>query len=130
MSLTAGTLSSTQPSFSGLRPVNPRTDMGQLAALIESAFGRELDLTGRQMVRDMRTFGRLGWVGWMLSRLVLPPAAYPRGYVWEEAGEVIGNASLLRVAGHKRRWVLANVADHGGHFAPIDRAQVPWHGRR
>ncbi len=113
--MTAGLLSSARPAKAGLRPVNPRKDLGQLAALLETAFGRGLDATGRQMVRDMRTLGRLGWVGWILSKLVLPPAAYPRGYVWEEAGEVIGNASLLRVAGHRRRWVLANVAVHPDH---------------
>jgi len=46
----------------------------------------------------------------MLSRLLLPPAAAPRGFVWEENGQLVGNASLLPVC--LERWVLANVVVH------------------
>jgi ribosomal protein S18 acetylase RimI-like enzyme len=83
-----------------------------LAELLELAFGPDLDPAGRQLVRDMRMLGRLGWLGGLLSRLLLPPAAAPRGYVWEEAGRIVGNASLLPVSGHPQRWVLANVVVH------------------
>jgi len=96
----------------GPRPVDVKRDMLPLADLLELVFGPDLDSAGRQLVRDMRTLGRLGWLGGVLSRLMLPPAAAPRGYVWEEAGRVIGNASLLPVAGHPERWVLANVVVH------------------
>jgi GNAT superfamily N-acetyltransferase len=86
--------------------------MRPLADLLELVFGLDLDPAGRQLVRDMRRLGRFGWLGGILSRALLPPAAAPRGYVWEEAGRIVGNASLLPVAGHPDRWVLANVVVH------------------
>ncbi|HEX9677099.1 MAG TPA: GNAT family N-acetyltransferase [Anaerolineales bacterium] len=96
----------------GPRPVDVKRDMLPLADLLELVFGPELDSAGRQLVRDMRALGRFGWLGGVLSRLMLPPAAAPRGYVWEESGRIIGNASLLPVTGHAKRWVLANVVVH------------------
>jgi ribosomal protein S18 acetylase RimI-like enzyme len=97
---------------SGLRRVDPRRDLVGLADLIDLAFGGGLDPSGRQMTRDMRAYGRLGWVGWLFGHLALPPAAYPEGYVWTESGRLVGNASLLPVEGAPFRWVLANVAVH------------------
>jgi ribosomal protein S18 acetylase RimI-like enzyme len=58
----------------------------------------------------MRAFGRAGWLGWLVGRLFLPPAAYPQGFVWFDAGRLVGNASMLPVAGFPSRWVMANVA--------------------
>jgi ribosomal protein S18 acetylase RimI-like enzyme len=101
-----------KPAPTGLRPVNARTDMLQMADLIGLAFEGELDTSGKVMLRDMRSFGRLGWVGWLGACLLLPEAAHPRGFVWVGSPGVVGNASLLRVEGYPRRWVLANVAVH------------------
>lgn len=84
--------------------------MSEVAAVIEAAFADQLGEDGRRMVREMRAFGRMGWFGWLIGKLFLPPAADPRGFVWEENGRVVGNASLLAVVGHPSRWVLANVA--------------------
>ena len=96
----------------GLRPIQPRHDMSAVARLIEVSFAGELDETSRRMVREMRAFGQAGWLGWLFGRLFLPPAAYPQGFIWEEGGELVGNASLLPVSSHSDRWVLANVAVH------------------
>jgi len=96
----------------GPRPVDVKRDLLPLADLLELVFGPDLDSAGRQLVRDMRALGRFGWLGGVLSRLMLPPAAAPRGFVWEESGRIIGNASLLPVAGRAERWVLANVVVH------------------
>lgn len=96
----------------GLRPVQPRRDMAQLAGLLQIAFQGSLDRTSLRMVRDMKRFGQAGWIGWLLGRLFLPPAAYPLGFVWEQNGQVIGNASLMPVEDPHDRWVLANVAVH------------------
>ena len=110
--MTAGVIARASQSSPGLRPIDPRRDMGQVADLIEATFRGDLDGTARRMVREMRTLGRIGWVGWALSRLLLPPAARPFGFVWEENERIVGNASLLPVSGHPRRWVMANVAVH------------------
>jgi ribosomal protein S18 acetylase RimI-like enzyme len=84
--------------------------MDAVADLIESAFRLEGDRYASRMIREMRTFGRAGTIGWIFARLFLPPAAYPKGFVWEEEGKIVGNASLLPVDGYPKRWVLANVA--------------------
>ncbi len=110
--MTAGAIAQASQSSRGLRTIDPRRDMGQVADLIEITFRGDLDGTGRRMVREMRTLGRIGWVGWAISRLLLPPSARPLGFVWEEDGRIVGNANLLPVSGHPRRWVMANVAVH------------------
>jgi ribosomal protein S18 acetylase RimI-like enzyme len=86
--------------------------MGRVARLIEIGFAEELDAASRRMVRDMKALGRAGWLGWLIGRLILPPAAYPQGYVWLQDDQLIGNASLLPVSPGSDRWVLANVAVH------------------
>jgi ribosomal protein S18 acetylase RimI-like enzyme len=89
--------------------------MAALAALIEEGFSENLDRPGREMVESMRSLGRMGWLGWLIARLTLPPAAYPMGFVWEQDGEVVGNASLMPVVGFPQRWVMANVAVKPSH---------------
>lgn len=86
--------------------------MAEIARLIQVSFGDRLDAAGRTVVREMRAFGRAGWLGWLLGRFFLPPAAYPLGYVWEEDGELIGNASVMPLEDGSGRWVMANVAVH------------------
>lgn len=112
--MTAASLrgSERQAAVSGPRPVDPRRDMAELADLIEVSFGQRLDSGGRRLVNEMRAFGQAGLLGWLLGRLFLPQAAYPLGYVWEEDGRIVGNASLLPVASDSPRWVMANVAVH------------------
>lgn len=108
--MTAAALSQRSQTSSGIRPVNPRRDMGAIADLIQEAFDQEMDPVGSRLVQDMRTFSRAGIWGWLFGRLFLPQAAYPMGYVWEEDGQVVGTASLLRVEGFPSRWVMANIA--------------------
>jgi ribosomal protein S18 acetylase RimI-like enzyme len=93
----------------GLRRFDPGRDLSALADLIEAGFAERLDPSGRRMVRGLRLFGKLGWLGGLLGRWFLPPAANPQGFVWEEQGAVIGNASLLPVTNYSQRWVMANV---------------------
>ena len=113
--MTAAIASAPKGLRSGLRPVNPRKDMPQVADLIEATFAGKLDAGGRRLIREMRTFGRAGWLGWIASKIFLPSAAAPLGFVWEEEGRIVGNASLLEVAGSPNRRVLANVAVHEGY---------------
>ncbi|HHH81818.1 MAG TPA: GNAT family N-acetyltransferase [Chloroflexi bacterium] len=108
--MTAAIAASTQMSGRGLRPYDPRRDMFALASLIEIGFPGRLEEAGERLIRGMRFFGRAGWLGAVLGRWVLPPAAFPYGYVWEQNGQVVGNASVLPVRGFPERWVMANVA--------------------
>lgn len=107
--MTAAAIAHRKPR-AGLRAVQPPRDLGQIGELIETAFAGQLDASGVRMVREMRLLGRVGWLGWLLARLLLPPFANPLGYVWVEQGRVVGNASLLPVENYPERWVLANVA--------------------
>ncbi|MGD8554072.1 MAG: GNAT family N-acetyltransferase [Anaerolineales bacterium] len=110
--MTAAAFPRLKRAEAGLRPVNPRRDMAPLADLIELCFEGQLDAVGRRMLGEMRSFGRAGWLGWLLSRMILPPVARSKGFVWEEQGRLVGNASVMEVEGHRRRWVLSNVAVH------------------
>jgi ribosomal-protein-alanine N-acetyltransferase len=113
--VTAAALAASGRGENGIRPVDARRDMEGIATLLESAFAGELDPYGRHMVREMRAFGRAGWIGWLIGRVFLPPAAYPQGFVWFEGGQLVGNASLLPVTGFPHRWVMANVAVDAEH---------------
>ncbi len=106
----AAKLRSETHTHEGLRPLDARRDMKAVAQVIETAFAGQLDANGRRMIRDMKTLGRFGWIGWLAAQLILPPAAYPLGFVWEQGGSVVGNASLLPAERYPGRWVLANVA--------------------
>ncbi|MGH2605451.1 MAG: GNAT family N-acetyltransferase [Anaerolineales bacterium] len=108
--MTAAAVAGRRGKRQGLLTVRPLRDMAPLADLIEAAFGHELDAEGRRLIREMRSFGRAGLLGWLAGRFVLPPAAYPKGYVWYQAGRLVGNASVLPVEAGSPRWVLANVA--------------------
>ncbi len=110
--MTATILAKSSGSATGMRPVDPKRDMRALAELIEVAFSNNLEAGSERMLGWMKFMGRLGWVGWILSFYLLPPAARPRGFVWEVEGRLVGNASVLPVGGHPRRWILVNVAVH------------------
>jgi hypothetical protein len=84
--------------------------MGGVAALISRSFPRGVDRGGRRMLAEMSALGRAGILGWLVAPLVVPSTAYSEGFVWEEAGSIIGNASLTEVEGCPGRFVLANVA--------------------
>lgn len=107
----------TRPGYarSCLRPVDYRRDLAAVADLIERTFSGRLDAAGRRMLREMRLYGQAGWLGWLIGWLVLPKMAYGLGFVWEEDGRVVGNASLMRVEGYPARYVLANVAVDPGY---------------
>jgi len=106
--MTSAALSPALRPTSGLRPVHSRHDLGQIADLMEVCFAGSLDINGRAALRDMRMISRAGPLMWWLGRLTggIPETD---GFVWEEAGHVVGNVTLMP-AGYGRGWVIANVA--------------------
>jgi len=110
--VTATILTRSSGPATGMRLVDPKRDMRALAQLIEVAFSSNLEAGSERMLGWMKFMGRLGWLGWILSFSLLPPAARPHGFVWEVEGRLVGNASVLTVGGHARRWILVNVAVH------------------
>ncbi len=93
-----------------LRPFRPASDLRPVAQLIETCFADTLDMDGRRYVRQLRRIadnpGLLRWSG-RAGRDPVPEA----GFVWEENGEVVGNASLVPFrTGKARLYLIANVA--------------------
>jgi GNAT superfamily N-acetyltransferase len=89
--------------------------MADVAVLIGRSFPRGVDQSGRRLLAQMRTLGRAGALGWLIAPFVIPGGAYSEGFVWEEGGAIIGNASLHEVEGAPGRFVLANVAVDPAH---------------
>lgn len=102
------------PSESGrLRPLNILRDLPRVADLIELCFASNMDSDGRSYVREMRRAGNepplLKWANLALEGASIPLA----GVVWEQDGQIVGNASLMpfrRKGVHY--FLLANVATH------------------
>jgi GNAT superfamily N-acetyltransferase len=99
----------------GLRRLRRWRDMGGVASLISRSFPRGVDRTGRRMLAEMSALGRAGFLGWFIAPLIIPSAAYAEGFVWEEGGSIIGNASLSEVESASGRFVLSNVAVDPDH---------------
>ncbi len=113
--MTAAALARTLTAETGLRRSDPRRDMAGIARIVQTAFAGQLDASGQRLLRDMRWVGRAGWFGWLLGSLILPAGAMPDGFVWLDAGRIVGNLSLLSVEGDPHRWVIANVAVDPDH---------------
>ncbi len=96
-----------------MRPLNVLRDLSAVADLIELCFSPTMDNEGQRYLSDMRRASRddtfLHWASRMTETAALPLM----GYVWEQDGGIIGNASLIpfRAKG-KRIYLIANVATH------------------
>jgi ribosomal protein S18 acetylase RimI-like enzyme len=96
-----------------VRPLNVIRDLSAVADLIELCFSPTIDNEGQRYLSDMRRASRddgfLTWASRMTETTSLPLT----GYVWEQDGRIIGNASLIpfRDKG-KRVYLIANVATH------------------
>jgi len=100
------------PISTHLRQINLRQDIGKIADLVEICFADRLDDDGRGYIRQMRAAAAnpsmVGTMGSFVHTM--------RGYVWEEAGKLIGNINLLPVsAGGERACLIVNVAVHPDH---------------
>ena len=96
-----------------LRPLNILRDLPQVADLIELCFETTMDDDGQSYVQQMRRASAdrdfLAWANKVMESTSMPLA----GFVWEEDGKIVGNASLVFQA-HKGRKLamIANVATH------------------
>lgn len=99
-----------------VRPLNVLRDLSRVADLIELCFATNMDSEGQSYVRQMRRASRdasfMRWASNALESASLPLS----GFVWEQDGRIIGNASLVpfRHKG-KRIYLIANVATHPDH---------------
>ena len=96
-----------------IRPMNVLRDLSAVADLIELCFSSTMDNDGQRYLSDMRRASRddsfLNWASHMAETASMPLT----GYVWEEEGRIVGNASLIPFRDHgKRVYLIANVATH------------------
>lgn len=96
-----------------IRAMNVLRDLSAVADLIELCFEQTMDNDGQRYVNDMRRAGRdegfLRWANHVAETTSLPLM----GFVWEEDGRIVGNASLIQFRDQgKRVYLIANVATH------------------
>jgi ribosomal protein S18 acetylase RimI-like enzyme len=96
-----------------IRALNVLRDLSVVADLIELCFSHTMDNDGQRYVNDMRRAGRdagfLRWANHIAETTSLPLM----GFVWEEDGRIVGNASLIQFRDKgKRIHLIANVATH------------------
>jgi ribosomal protein S18 acetylase RimI-like enzyme len=99
-----------------MRPLSILRDLPSVADLVELCFSDTMDSEGRRYVQDMRRAGDdnsfIRWANRAAESTSLPLT----GYVWEENGHIIGNASLVPFRHQKHRlYLIANVAVHPDH---------------
>ena len=96
-----------------LRPLNVLRDLSAVADLIELCFSPTMDHDGQRYLSDMRRASRddsfLRWASRVSETASMPLM----GYVWEQDGRIVGNASLIPFRDRdKRVYLIANVATH------------------
>ncbi len=101
---------------SHVRALNILRDLPAVASLVELCFAGTLDDEGRRYLQQMRLSGRdssfLRWAAHAAETVSMPL----NGFVWEQDGEIIGNASLIPYRYNKQKYFLiANVAVHPQH---------------
>ncbi len=112
--MSAAALASKQ-TFSGIRPVNLRTDLAGIAELIELCFGPTMDDAGRAAVREMRMVSQSSSLSLLFHGLDRLMGGLEQGFVWIEDNRLVGNVSVSP-ANYPRSlgagYVVANVAVH------------------
>jgi ribosomal protein S18 acetylase RimI-like enzyme len=107
------TISARAELHPNLRPLNVLRDLPAVADLIEICFSSTMDGEGKQYLQDMRRAGKdnsfTRWANRAIETTSLPLS----GYVWEESGRVVGNASLIPFKHKNQRiYLIANIATH------------------
>jgi GNAT superfamily N-acetyltransferase len=111
--MTASAISSLSREQNHIRPINPLRDLGAIADLVEICFHGTIDRSGQRYIQNMRAHSADSaysrWAVRTADALSLPTS----GFVWEEDGRIVGNASLMMFNRQgKRIGLVANVATH------------------
>ena len=105
-------------TFSGVRPLDPAHDLTGVADLLTVSFRGEMDAGGERAVNEMRTFGKLGPLAWWMELFVPVGEGFAPGFVYMDAGRVVGNATMRRAPAYGRGHIIGNVAvlpEYRGH---------------
>lgn len=95
----------------GLQALDLSRHLRGMAELIELCFNVTLDPGGRGLLREMVFLSHAGPLLKLLDWLPGGQSYWNQGYVWLEAGRVVGCAST-QPAERSPRWLIANVAVH------------------
>lgn len=115
MVILANMTTNTAQQKDGLRPINLRTDLAELADLIELVFRDVMDASGRAAIQEMRYISRMGPGLNVLNRLNNTALGISKGFVWIQDGRLVGNASIYPSNWPKdmgTAWMIANVGVH------------------
>jgi ribosomal protein S18 acetylase RimI-like enzyme len=99
----------------GLRPFDISRDLRAVAELIAVAFATELDDRGNAALREMRMMSHFGGFLGLVNRNGGEFNDMLNGFVWVEAGRVVGNVTVQRADRAGSRWQIANVAVAPSH---------------
>jgi ribosomal protein S18 acetylase RimI-like enzyme len=99
----------------GLRPFDISRDLRPVAELISVAFAAELDDRGNAALREMRLMSHFGGFLGLVNRGTGEFNDLLNGFVWVEAGRVVGNVTVQRADRAGSRWQIANVAVAPSH---------------
>jgi ribosomal protein S18 acetylase RimI-like enzyme len=96
-----------------LRPLNILRDLPRVADLIELCFANSMDSEGKAYVRQMRRASRDVSFLRRASKAIESASLPLSGFVWEQDGRIVGNASLVPFRHNgKKLYLIANVATH------------------
>ena len=99
----------------GLRPFDISRDLRPVAELISVAFSSELDDRGNAALREMRLMSHFGGFLGLMNRSTGEFNDLLNGFVWVDAGRVVGNVTVQRADRAGSRWQIANVAVAPSH---------------
>jgi len=112
--------------FTGLRRFDVRHDLDAVARLIDITFAEEMAVVGgfgEDSIRSLSRYVPLVWATSLFSRRFRDIFV---GFVWEVDGEIVGNASVSRLGGDAKRWMIGNVAVHPSYRRRHIARRLTW----
>lgn len=106
------TLTRLRLAHPGLRPMNPFRDWGGVAQLMRVAFQSEASPSTLPFFPDWPLWKWVSPLAGLVEWLGVETPEQMLGYVWEEAGQIVGNVTLGLSDARAGAWLLSNVAVH------------------